>query len=307
VDVVYSLIMLTALILCGLLLRRSQGSLGLSGGQRAAIGWGAFCGAMIGAKLPFVFSDWEGLVSGAAWFAHGKTILGGLIGGYLGVELTKLLLDIRVKTGDSFAVPVAVAVGIGRLGCFRAGCCYGTPTTLPWGVVFPTALENPHLARHPTQLYEAAFHFSAAIVLWCLVRGGYFRGQLIKLYLISYLVYRFLTEFIRPEARLWYGLSGYQAATLLLIGLFVWLWIRDQRRFNSQRDTSLPEELATVRAIGANGSMAATGVTLHTNALRTIDHHRAAEPAPSAAAFDTVEPAPSSGAQDGTSTAGQSS
>ena len=148
----------------------------------------------------------------------------GLVGGYFGVELAKWLLGVRIKTGDSFAVPVAAAVGIGRLGCFHAGCCYGTPTTMPWGVVFPNVDGLP---RHPTQLYEAAFHLSAAAVLFWLQRHGMFRGQLIKLYILSYLVYRFFTELIRPEARLTGGLTGYQWAALVLAILFVWLWVRD--------------------------------------------------------------------------------
>ena len=122
---------------------------------------------MIGAKLPFVLADWEGLASGRAWFENGKTIVFGLVGGYFGVELAKALLGVRVKTGDSFAVPVAAALAIGRLGCFVAGCCHGTVTTLPWGVDFGDGLR-----RHPTQLYESAFHLTAALVLAWLVHAG---------------------------------------------------------------------------------------------------------------------------------------
>jgi phosphatidylglycerol:prolipoprotein diacylglycerol transferase len=134
-----------------------------------------------------------------------------------------------VKTGDTFAVPVAVAVAIGRVACFVGGCCYGTPTSLPWGVVFPTARDG--VPRHPTQLYEAAFHLSLAGVLFALQQRGMFRGQLIKLYILIYLAYRFITEFIRPEARLIGGvLTGYQLAALALVPLFVWLWVRDSKR-----------------------------------------------------------------------------
>jgi phosphatidylglycerol:prolipoprotein diacylglycerol transferase len=227
-DPIYALIMLLA-IACGALAADfTQGALPLSRREKAWIACGAFCGAMIGAKLPFVLADWEGMLSGWAWFSNGKTILCGLVGGYFGVEIAKWLLDVRVKTGDSFAVPVAVAVGIGRLGCFHAGCCYGTPTDLPWGVVFPTVDKLP---RHPTQLYESAFHLSMAVVLFVLQRDGLFRGQLIKLYILSYLVYRFLTEIIRPEARLTAGLTGYQWASLVLFALFAWLWTRDARTF----------------------------------------------------------------------------
>lgn len=218
---------MAAAIVTGILVAHwTQAALPLAPREKFFIGLGAFCGAMIGAKLPFVLSDWDGFLSGAAWFASGKTILCGLVGGYFGVELAKWALGVRIKTGDSFAVPVAAAVGIGRLGCFEAGCCYGTPTSLPWGVTFPTADSLP---RHPTQLYEAAFHLTAACVLYWLQRRGLFRGQLIKLYILSYVVYRFFTEMIRPEARLAGGLTGYQWAALVIAALFTWLWIRDAR------------------------------------------------------------------------------
>lgn len=224
----YALTMGLAVLVGSRLLRRSQRSLPLSPLQKLGLGLGAFCGSMIGAKIPFVLADWEGLLSGRAWFAHGKTILFGIVGGYFGVELAKWSLDIRMKTGDTFAAPVAVAVAIGRVACFVGGCCYGTPTRLPWGVVFPTAFDDPTAPRHPTQLYEAVFHLSLAGALTLLRRRGLFRGQLIKLYLLLYLGYRFVTEFIRPEPRLWGGLTGYQWASLVLMALFAALWWRDQ-------------------------------------------------------------------------------
>ena len=206
--------------------RRTQRALPLSRTERLGIGLGAFCGAFVGARLPFVLASRGGLLDGTAWLGDGKTIVAGIVGGYFGVELAKWGMRIQVKTGDSFAVPVAVAVGIGRLACFSAGCCYGTPTSLPWGVVFPSVDSLP---RHPTQLYEAAFHFAAAAALYVLWRRGLLRGQLIKLYIIVYLVYRFFSEFIRPEARIWLGLTAYQWGTLAIAPVFVWLWIRDAR------------------------------------------------------------------------------
>lgn len=223
----YTLIMIAAVATGAWLSRQTQSRLTLSPGLRWGVGLGAFCGAMIGAKLPFVLADGPGMLSGAAWFSDGKTILCGLVGGYVGVELAKWALSIRVKTGDSFAVPVAAAIGIGRVACFVGGCCYGTPTALPWGVVFPHVDSLP---RHPTQLYEAAFHLTAAGVLWQLQRRGLYRGQLIKLYILAYLGYRFATEFIRPEARLWAGLTGYQWACIALAPVFIALWIRDARQ-----------------------------------------------------------------------------
>lgn len=228
----YAGIMGLAIGVAWLIARRTQSALPLDRGQKLGIGIGAFCGAMIGAKLPFVLADWNGMLSGAAWFSDGKTILTGLAGGYLGVVLAKWTLEIHVPTGDSFAVPVAVAVGIGRLGCFVIGCCYGTPSQLPWAISFPTSGDL--LTRHPTQLYEAGFHLSMACVLALMLKNRVWQGQLIKAYIIAYAVYRFLTEFIRPEAKLWLGLTGYQWVAFLLIALFAELWRRDARQLARQ-------------------------------------------------------------------------
>jgi len=229
----YPVIMLFAIVVSVLISRYTQKGTHLSRLEKIGIGLGAYCGAMIGAKLPFVFSDWDSLVSGAAWFSNGKTILCGLVGGYGGVEAAKWAMMVKTKTGDGFAVPVAVAVAIGRLGCFDVGCCYGTPTEMPWGVVFPDVGEMP---RHPTQLYESAFHFSMALLLCYLQRKGMFRGQLIKLYIIAYAVYRFGTEFIRPEARIWFGMTGYQMACIVIVLVFACLWWQDARILRAKPD-----------------------------------------------------------------------
>ncbi len=223
----YSLIMLAAIGTGGWLLRRSQRGLGLPAEQRIAVGLGAFCGAMLGAKLPFVLVDWPGMLDGSAWFSSGKTIMCGMVGAYFGVELAKWTYGIRTKTGDSFVVPVAVAVAIGRLGCLSAGCCYGVPTDLPWGMRCALIDDLP---RHPTQLYEFAFHLSLAGLLTVLLRKGIWRGQLAKFYIVSYLTYRLCTEFIRPEAHYWLGLTAYQWLSLSLIPVFLWLWWRDARQ-----------------------------------------------------------------------------
>jgi phosphatidylglycerol---prolipoprotein diacylglyceryl transferase len=224
----YPLIMFAALLTGAWLLKKSQRDVLLTGKEKFAIAVGAFCGAMIGAKLPFALSDWDALRSGAVWFSNGKTIVCGMVGAYIGVEITKWIYDIRVKTGDSFAVPAAVAVGIGRLSCFVAGCCYGTPTTLPWGVRFSLA-DAGLVPRHPTQLYESAFHLALALLMFGLRRRGVWRGQLVKFYILTYLVYRWFTEFIRPEPELWAGWTGYQWFAIVVAPLFGFLWWYDAR------------------------------------------------------------------------------
>src|SRR5436309_1822490 len=138
----------------------------------------AFVGGALGAKVPFALGATEGPFSPIAWMRDGKTVTTGIIGAYLAVEFTKLALGIRVKTGDTFALPLALALAVGRWGCFLNGCCYGVPTELPWGVRF-----GDGVCRHPTQVYEVAFHLSLALVLYLLLRHHLLRGQHLKLYL----------------------------------------------------------------------------------------------------------------------------
>ncbi|MBI1348385.1 diacylglyceryl transferase [bacterium] len=216
--------MLTSLVAGLWLSRRRQARLPLTNQQRWGIAIGAFCGGMLGAKLPFALADPQGPVCLQAWIADGKTIMFGLVGGYLGVEVAKSLLEIRVKTGDSFAIPVAVSIAIGRLGCFVGGCCYGQPTDLPWAMT-----DAAGVRRHPTQLYEFLFHVTAALVLWGLERRGLFPRQRLKLYIAAYCIFRFLTEFLRPEIRLWGGLTGYQWTALALLPIMLILWWQDRR------------------------------------------------------------------------------
>src|SRR5205814_8788826 len=108
------------------------------------------------------------------------------------------------------------------LACFTAGCCHGVATDLPWGVDF-----GDGICRHPTQLYEFGFHLGCAVILSKLQARGLLRGQLIKLYIIAYLVYRFATEFIRREPKVWLDLTIYQWAGLVFVPVFVLLWVLD--------------------------------------------------------------------------------
>jgi phosphatidylglycerol:prolipoprotein diacylglycerol transferase len=192
--------------------------------QRWLVGLAAFVGGILGAKLPFVLGAASGPWTAAAWLADGKTIITGLAGAYISVELAKLALGIRVKTGDSFALPLALAMAVGRWGCFFNGCCYGTPTDLPWGVEFGDGLR-----RHPTQMYESVFHLTMALVLLFLMRHGIWRSHLLQLYLIVYCCYRLVTELIRPESEWWLGLTFYQVAAISLSAALALQWLIEYR------------------------------------------------------------------------------
>lgn len=237
---IYISIMLLAIGSSAILLRRFQQQLPIERTDKLLLGIAAFSGAMMGAKLPFVLSGEESLFSGMSWLSNGKTIMFGLVGGYLAVEFMKWQRGIRVRTGDSYAIPVAIGIAMGRLACFSAGCCYGTETNLPWGVHFSSVDVDPQVYRHPIQLYEFLFHATAAAMLMWLHQLLYspernvrtwvdyvFHGNLIKAYFVAYFIYRFWTEFIRPEADVIGPFSIYQVFSTLLLPLFALLWVFD--------------------------------------------------------------------------------
>jgi phosphatidylglycerol---prolipoprotein diacylglyceryl transferase len=218
--------------------------------KRFALGVAAFVGGSLGAKVPFAFGASGGWWTPEAWLTDGKTLVAGLCFAYLAVEITKLALDIRVKTGDTFALPLALAMVVGRLGCLFNGCCYGTPTNLPWGVRFghPDGLS---MVRHPTQIYESLFHLAMAVVLLELLWHGWLRGHHLQLYLIAYGVYRFLTEFIRPEPKVLLGLTFYQWGAIVLVAAMVTQWVFEEWRRGAVEDdlSGVPEHGGVARDV----------------------------------------------------------
>jgi phosphatidylglycerol---prolipoprotein diacylglyceryl transferase len=207
-------------------------ALALQARQQLLLAVAAFIGGVLGAKLPFAITSGDWLAPDA-WLADGKTITTGLIGAYLAVELTKLALGIHVKTGDTFALPLALALAVGRWGCFFNGCCFGTPSDLPWACDFGDGIP-----RHPTQIYESVFHAAMAVILLWLIGTDRLRTHRLQFYLIAYGIYRFVTEFIRPEPAVALGLTFYQwAALVLILGLSL-QWMIEERRTRVQTTAS---------------------------------------------------------------------
>ncbi|HEV8060435.1 MAG TPA: prolipoprotein diacylglyceryl transferase family protein [Gemmataceae bacterium] len=195
--------------------------------QRTALGLAAFIGGMLGAKAGFMMANLGSWSFDFVWLADGKTVLTGIACAYVAVELTKLAIGIRVKTGDDYALPLALALAVGRWGCFCNGCCFGTPTTVPWAVVF-----HDGLPRHPTQIYESLFHFTMAMVLFVLARKNKLPTHRLQFYLIAFCVFRFFTEYIRPEPPWFLGWTFYQwTAVAMALGLAgQWAWDERRRR-----------------------------------------------------------------------------
>jgi len=146
----------------------------------------------------------------------GKTIVGGLLGGWAGVEFAKKRLGIARSTGDAFVLPLTAGIAIGRIGCFLTGLpdrTYGLATSLPWGVDF-----GDHVHRHPTQLYESLFVLVlGTIVLLASHRAqpAWLAGRAFRLFLLGYFTFRFGIEFIKPREPLIGPLSAIQLASLV--------------------------------------------------------------------------------------------
>ena len=235
----YSVCMILATLVAGSLLRRSQSGLRLSGLQKLGIGLGGLIGATFAAKVPFVLAAGPDAGLLGAWLSDGKTVLWALVGGYLGVEVAKWSLDVRESTGDTFVIPLALAIAIGRIGCFLYGCCFGIPTDGAWGIRYLAAPDAGEVLRHPTQLYELLFHLTAALVVWGFAnesKTSAWRGNWMPTYLVSYAAFRYFSEYYRPEARLAGGLTFYQwSALVIALGFSVLLVRRMTRVVNPSR------------------------------------------------------------------------
>ncbi|WP_439372277.1 prolipoprotein diacylglyceryl transferase family protein [Bradyrhizobium sp. DASA03120] len=154
-------------------------------------------GAGLGAYLFGSANLWLSGQSGIA-----RSVEGALAGGIVAVELYKWTAGIRLRTGARFALPLALGIAIGRLGCYFAGLddfTYGTPTALPWAHDF-----GDGVLRHPVQLYESAAMglFALAYVLAVLNRNTFAITNGFYLVLACYGAQRLLWEFIKPYGTL---------------------------------------------------------------------------------------------------------
>jgi phosphatidylglycerol---prolipoprotein diacylglyceryl transferase len=184
----------------------------------------AAVGAALGSKLLYLLDDpaaaWEHR-GDFAFLLGGKTVVGGLLGGWAAIEIVKRRMGIAARTGDLFAAPILVGIGVGRIGCFLAGLTdktYGVATELPWGVDF-----GDGVARHPAQLYESAFALVAAVPVIRATLAPHREGDVFRLTMALYLAWRFAIDFLKPHA---FPVSGIQVACLAGLAVIGAGWAR---------------------------------------------------------------------------------
>jgi len=182
--------------------------------HRLIIFAGAAAGAFIGSHVLGILENPRKLMQmDWLYFMGNTTIIGGLLGGLIGVELTKNKIGVTVSSGDLMVYPIALSMIIGRTGCFLAGLedgTYGVASSLPWAVNFGDGVY-----RHPTNLYEIVFWLLFWVVLSRLEKKHELvNGARFKLLMVSYLMFRLGIEFIKPAYQFGFGLSVLQLACL---------------------------------------------------------------------------------------------
>jgi len=168
--------------------------------------------SVLGARALYVLEhiqefrrEWGSVI--ALW-QGGLTLYGGVIAGTIAGLLAAQRLGLPMWTvADALAPSLALGTGIGRVGCFLNGCCYGRPTTLPWGVHFPpdsfAGLEFGNAAVHPSQLYFAAAGVILFALLWGLRRRMTVPGVLFWTFIVLFGLVRIpldMTRAYEPEA-----------------------------------------------------------------------------------------------------------
>jgi len=196
-------------------LKRRQGD-PIERERRIYVLTGAALGAVLGMRIIGALEDvpaWLAAPSFWLYFYGNKTLVGALLGGLAGVELVKKMACEKAHTGDLFTYPLILGMIIGRIGCFSAGVqeqAYGIPSQLPWAMDL-----GDGVLRHPVALYEILF----LLLLWVGIAQAAKRyqlpqGGLFRLFLISYLLFRFLLDLIKPGWRYFFGLGTIQLACI---------------------------------------------------------------------------------------------
>lgn len=193
----YGVLVAAGIALAALVRRREVARLGYDRTPgHAFVGFAALLGGLFGSKLGMLLFVPAAELLRLGYAAldgdlTGKTVVGGIAGGWLGVELAKKAVGVRHSTGDAFAVSLPLAQGVGRVGCWLHGCCVGLPTD--------TAIGRLSAGRHPTQLYEAALDLGLAAALWGTRGHDRPAGHLFRWAVLGYAAIRFLLEPLRGD------------------------------------------------------------------------------------------------------------
>lgn len=200
---------------------------------------GAAIGALLFSRIIGIFENPSLIKNSSAEVLIGnKTIVGGLLGGLLGVEITKKIIGVKTSSGDLMTYPIIIAIAIGRIGCFLTGlndATYGTQSSLPWAIDFGDGVP-----RHPTQLYEIIFLIMLSISLKMIERNfALANGARFKLFMVGYLLFRLFIEFIKPRFEYVFNFSLIQLVCIAGLIYYYRVLLFPKKLFISPKPTSL--------------------------------------------------------------------
>lgn len=219
-------------------LTRKWGGINITQNQLLGVAiWGVI-GGILGARLIHVFDEWSFFVDHPDEIIGGKGmgIFGAILGGTLfGVAYAKAKGFPIGRVCDLGAFGLILAQVVGRIGCILAGCCYGTPTDLPWGMAWTnpnsdgfadTTLAGVHV--HPTQIYELLWDLMVFALIWNMRHRVKRPGAIYLIYISAYSIGRFIISFWRENEEAFLGLQQAQVVSLavliIAVGLLVYLY-----------------------------------------------------------------------------------
>ncbi len=228
----YGLMLALAFILGIWMVQRGAAQLGIPGEKVADLGLLILAAAVAGSRLFYVATHWpeyssRPLTALAVWDG-GLTFYGGVL-----AALPLSYIYARAKKipfwalADLAAPAFALGLGLGRIGCFLSGCCFGKPSDLPWAVRFPPHSFAGYVFDcpiHPTQLYESVFGFACFGLLLFLSRRRHFTGSLICLFIGLYGAWRLVVDFWRyyESTQVWaLGLTNNQWISVMMMAAAV--------------------------------------------------------------------------------------
>ncbi len=246
----YGVLLSTAILVSIYVAARLAEKDGIPGKHVWDLGFIIVLSAMIGAKILLIITNFDYYSNNLSrlfsmeFLRAGGVFYGGLLGAIAGSFIyLKWFTKVDFwEMSDILTPTIPLGQAIGRLGCFSAGCDYGSPSDLPWAVTFTNEYSHSlvgvplNISLHPYQLYESLVSFCIFLFLYRKFNQLSFNGQILSLYLILYSVSRFCLEFFRGDVDrgFLFGelLSTSQFISLLLVptALFIYFYRRSKAR-----------------------------------------------------------------------------
>ena len=250
----YGVLLVTGIALGIFLAGKRAASAGLPGEKVADLAFWVVLWGLLGAKVLLLVTEPSYLTSltNLWWLLRSGGVF---YGGFIGAVIAAFVLLHRyhipfLRTADALAPSLALGHFFGRLGCFAAGCCYGTICPEPWGVTFTHPLAHSisgtplGVPLHPTQLYEAALNLANYGFLAWLYRRQPRAGTVLAAYLMVYGVGRFVIEYFRGDADRGFVFGGMLstsqaiAIAMVVVGAVLLAWSRRKKEADSSQPTA---------------------------------------------------------------------